>query len=247
MSPAFQAAQSGIRFPLSAPIYRFVMKLFPIACIDDFYQNPDDIREYALSLEYYPSDGGYPGKRTKAIHELDRSLFDHFCGRLMSLYYNFDNTQLNWNIGTYFQLIENMSEDKNSPKNSGWIHQDLGLVFAGIIYLTPGIDPSCGTSIFKLKNEQNYDTFDITVRSKFHTKQIDNNYDETIVKHNSQFIETARFDNYYNRLISFDSDVYHGVTNYYSSTEPRLTQVFFLYNLESSCQTPIERMRNVKR
>ena len=222
------------------------MSLFPTLCVDNFYDDADVIRNYALSLDYYPSDGGYPGKRTKPIHELDESFFQDFCIKFMSLYYDFEKTTANWNIGTYFQLIENFSSDKTSPKNTGWVHQDTEAIFAGLIYLTPEIDPSCGTSMFKLKDNLIHDAGDISVRHEFHANGIDNNYDEMIQKHNSQFVETMRFDNYYNRMISFDSSTYHGVNNFYSE-KPRLTQVFFVYNLQMNSKAPMERMKNVKR
>ena len=38
---------------------------FPITCYDNFYENPDYIREFALSLDYSPESGTFPGVRSK--------------------------------------------------------------------------------------------------------------------------------------------------------------------------------------
>ena len=116
------------------------MKKFPITCIDNFYKDPDKIREYALSLEYSPSNGQYPGKRTKSLNHLNPELFDEFSTKLIEVYYDLNICWAKWNLVTCFQLIEAQHEDSNSPKNLGWVHNDSGTLLNGIIYLTPEID-----------------------------------------------------------------------------------------------------------
>ena len=47
-------------------------KIFPILCQDDFFDNPDEIREYALSLDYKSDENGHwPGVRTRPLHEIN--------------------------------------------------------------------------------------------------------------------------------------------------------------------------------
>ena len=61
---------------------------------------------------------------------------------------------------------------------------------------------------------------------------------------NNKFTESIRVENVYNRIIMFEGGVYHGVPSYYSdNNEPRLTQVFFVKNLNSSVFSPIIRSR----
>ena len=55
--------------------------------------------------------------------------------------------------------------------------------------------------------------------------------------------ETIRFNNQYNRMIAFEGGIPHGVRSFHTTNEPRLTQVFFVYKLESSSPTPLVRMR----
>ena len=47
--------------------------MIPTSCIDNFYDDPDSIRDFALSLDYhYPNEEEfYPGMRTKCLSEID--------------------------------------------------------------------------------------------------------------------------------------------------------------------------------
>ena len=56
---------------------------FPTLCVDDFYINPEKVRDFALSLEYSKPEGIYPGERTKYLHEIDKKFFHQFCEKLL--------------------------------------------------------------------------------------------------------------------------------------------------------------------
>ena len=224
------------------------MKNFPVTCIDNFYKDPDKIREYALSLEYFQNDGRYPGKTTDHLSNLNPDLFNQFCCKLMGIYFDFTVSWANWDIHTYFQLIDSQHDDPLSPKNSGLIHLDDDKVMGGIIYLTPDIDASCGTSIFKINDNINRvhrlsDT-DKKIKSDFYKDGIDNNYDSMILNHNSKFKETGRFYNEYNRLVAFDGQTYHGVNSFYTKSQ-RLTQVFFVNDLTTNSSPPMVRVNSI--
>lgn len=219
------------------------MKHFPAICIDNFYSDPNQIRGFALSQKFYQEDGSYPGTRTKNIDELDRTLFDYFCNKLFSIFYNFDKSQVRWNVKTNFQLVSPFDPDPLSPKNTGWVHYDNNTVFAGIIFLNPIISPNCGTSLFDLKDPTKL--YKGSAKTDLYKNQIDNNYDKHIIEHNSAFIETARFNNLYNRLVAFDGQTAHGVNSYYNlhSSDFRLTQVFFIKEIKTDDMSPLERLR----
>jgi hypothetical protein len=220
------------------------MKNFPALCVDNFYEDPDKIRDFALSQKFTLTENGrYPGKRTDPIYMLKPKMFDQFCEKLFSIYYDFGKSQdVTWRVETNFQLIEPYSADKNSYKNVGWIHQDVDCIFAGIIYLNPSVDRSCGTSIFELKPDCEYD-HNQDKRKELYDAGIEDGYEEAIKKHNDCFVETIRFDNAYNRLVSFDGKSYHGANNFFNGDEPRLTQVFFVYEMYTTSFTPLDRMR----
>ena len=79
---------------------------FPSICVDNFYDNPDEVREFALSLDYSETENGkYPGKRTKSLDTISNEFFHSFCQRLFSVYYDFQ-IPISWKVSTQFQLIE---------------------------------------------------------------------------------------------------------------------------------------------
>jgi hypothetical protein len=216
------------------------MKNIPAMCVDEFYSDPDKIREFALSQTYYPSDtGNFPGSRTNGLQTLDEKLYKNFCNKLFSLFFDLEQTDVRYQVNTSFQLVQPMHLDPNSPKNLGWVHVDDNTIFAGVIFLTPDIDLNCGTSIFKLVDESKLDKSDS--KSRFYKDGTDLHYDERLQMHRSAYVETIRFNNIYNRMICFDMESAHSVNNYYSSKEPRLTQAFFVEKIEADVYPPILR------
>jgi len=218
---------------------------YPSMCVDNFYDDPDYVRNFALSQEFLADmKGRHPGLRTNAISELDPNLFRHFSERLMSLFFDLSNP-ITWNIQTHFQIIYPYDSNKDSPKNRGWIHIDVEGRgnFNGVIYLTPSINGDSGTSLFELKsNLHNY----IEDKRAFYSNGTDNDYDEKMIKHESCFEETVRFQNKYNRLVCFDADSWHRANGFFSDGMPRLFQIFFVRNIETSVASPCQRMRSFK-
>lgn len=223
------------------------MKKFPVTIVDNFYENPDLVRNYALSLPYQPSKiGGYPGSRTKLLSIENERFVKIFSKKLFSLFFDYETTNLVWNMETNFQKINSFSSEENDIKNSGWIHVDTDTVFAGVIYLNPNPKPNWGTSIYTLKPGESDDCPQKTKFLHYSGSKDFNENDYKIEKtiNNNKFAESVRIENVYNRLIIFEGGVPHGVPSYYSDDdEPRLTQVFFVKNLNSSVFSPIVRSR----
>lgn len=222
------------------------MKYFPVTILDNFYENPDFVRDYALSLEYFKSKtGNFPGERSKHISIINKNLFRLFCNKLFSIFFDPDIDKLSWNVDTNFQKISSFSNNKNDIKNSGWIHQDDEYLIGGLVYLNPNPNPNWGTSIYSLNNGME---LDCEYKNKLlHLSDQDfDEYEYTLEKtnHNNKFTETIRIENLYNRLILYDAKLFHGVPNYYSENgEPRLTQVFFVKSLVTSSSYPLIRSR----
>ena len=60
---------------------------YPISVVDNFYENPDRVRELALQEEFTQTKkGGFPGERTRPIHEINLGLFNFFNHKLFSIY-----------------------------------------------------------------------------------------------------------------------------------------------------------------
>lgn len=219
---------------------------FPALCIDNFYNNPDEVRNFALSLDYKKQPGNYPGERSELLHEVNPEFFSMFCEKLFSVFYNFNSDYIEWNVASSFQKIYPYSEDRNSPLNSGWYHEDSGSVAAGVIYLNPNSNLDAGTTIGKVENSEiDYD--DYSYRNRFYAgEDIDKlEYQRKVLNHNSKFNKTLEFKNVYNRLILYDTAYLHKETNFLANDyEPRLTQIFFIDRLEASSGTPINRVKN---
>jgi hypothetical protein len=216
---------------------------FPTTCIDNFYNDPDAIRRFALSLPYEKDDEGrWPGKRTKNLHTIDAEFFINFSKKLGSIFYVLEKTDIQFSIETCFQLIDPYSKDQRSPKNIGWIHYDIGVIFAGVIFLTPNIDKTCGTSLYRILPNPILDKSN--VKTNFYSKNLDEDYDHKILIHNSNFEETVKFANIYNRMICFDGKIPHKANNFFSKNfNSRLTQVFFVKNVVGQDSTPIQRQK----
>ena len=61
----------------------------PITCVDNFYSDPDKIRNLALGLEFEPAEKrfNFPGERTAHLFDVDKDFFDQFCEKLFSLFF----------------------------------------------------------------------------------------------------------------------------------------------------------------
>lgn len=220
---------------------------FPALCIDNFYNNPDEVRDFALSLDFKKQPGNYPGERSDYLYEVDQKFFNMFCKKLFSIFYNYNFDYIEWNVNTIFQKIYPYSEDRNSPLNSGWYHQDLHSVAAGVIYLNPNSNLDAGTTIGEINTLSEIDYDDYSYRNKLYAgENIDRlKYQKKILDHNSKFNKTLEFKNVYNRLILYDACYWHKETNFLANDyEPRLTQVFFIEKFEACSGSPIQRVGN---
>lgn len=223
------------------------MNLYPVAVIENFYENPDAIRQFALEQEFtycneVPSiDYVYPGCRTKDLSYLDTILFEKICRKLVSVFHNAEHDQMRWLITTSFQSV-------SEEYAEGVIHTDHNTVFAGVLYLTPNAPLSGGTSLFR-KNK----TFDET---KYQQALVEN---DTRFKageitmdtgYHSMFDEIVRVNNVYNTLIIYEGRHYHAANQFFGKTleDSRLAQVFFINKIDAQKQTvfPLNRTGAIK-
>jgi len=156
-------------------------KFWPVT-IDNFFDDPDEIRELGLRLlepdkvikkvEHSSVEGGrWPGYRSLRLGQIDKGLEQRITSKILSCYFNIDFEQIFWNYCEIrFNLIPSFDKDKNNLKNKGWIHRDgidprqlhypaddaIGAPeeLAGLIYLTPDIERDTGTSLFNMKKDK---------------------------------------------------------------------------------------------
>ena len=173
--------------------------------VDNFYKNPDKMREFALKQNFVENPKYHKGKRA-----IDSSFrfpelkiqFESILGKQIT---NWDMYEVN---GCFQYCI---AEDK------AVYHCDLQ-TYAGIIYLTPDAPPQAGTSFYRSK----------------HTKKMKLEEDDDIVfstgnYDSTQFELVDTVGNLYNRLILFDAKMFHAAPVYFGNQlkNGRLFQLFF--------------------
>ena len=209
------------------------MKYFPTICVDNFFNNPDKVRAFALGLEYTTSSEMYAGKRSAELADINKDFFEVFCHRVLTILSADRDIEI-VKISARFQKIPRISTT-HPELNQGWVHDDGENIFAGIIYLDPTPNPDSGTSLYSLN--EGCDAVDPALseikRSLYRGSLEDEQVAvDAIKKHNGKFTETARFNNVYNRLVAYDASVFHKA-NSYDNDEDRLTLVFFLQEYQA--------------
>jgi len=223
-------------------------KFFSV-CIDDFFLNPDKIREWGLSLDKTPSgDGSWPGVRSDKLFRVNDMVNQNIVCKIMSAYFDLNYVSFGWtHSDAYIQQIPKMSV------NEGWVHRDTSgdtgdLDLAGLIYLTPDADPNGGTSLMRLKPEYRNKLVTQTKPEKhlYYTggKISDEDYTEGLKRNNDKFYETVRFQNIYNRLIIYDAQEFHRANSFDVGDSDRLTFVFFIGGISCDTLLPKERVIN---
>jgi hypothetical protein len=172
---------------------------------DDFYSNPDEVREFALNQEF-DIQNNFPGKRTKTFlnestKEGLQKMLEPFAGKV-----------LNWNevngLTGSFQCTNSLDRS--------WIHVDNYNTWAGVCYLTPDAPVSSGTGLFKHKASNTMYNLN---------RELDGETQDM-----TKWELVDRIGNLYNRLILYRADIYHTSLDYFGNSleNGRLFQVFFL-------------------
>ena len=176
--------------------------------VDNFYEDVDSVRNFALSLDFQYNKKYHKGKRTNEVYKFD-GLKERFESILNCEIRNWWNHDVN---GCFQSCIggEQLVYHCDSQE------------YAGIIFLTPDAPPQSGTSFYRSRH---------TKKMKF------NLYDENefnIVFKNG-FLDSTEFElvdvvgNVYNRLVLFDAKMIHAASNYFGNNlnNGRLFQIFF--------------------
>lgn len=220
------------------------MHIIPLTVVDKFFEDPDSVREWALTLPYFTDEKGrWPGARTPALHDINPEFVEYFSKKFFSLFFNFELENVNWSMDLCFHQID-------KSYGQGWIHQDESTRIAGIVYLSPNADIRGGTSIYAKHSEAVFaknKKDSLMSKVDFYTNR--SGTLDSIEPHRqniaSEFVETVKINNVYNRLIAYDGHLHHAANDYLEEKEnTRLTLVFFVTHLKAD-KTPIHRMRSI--
>jgi hypothetical protein len=208
------------------------MNLYPVTIVENFYENPDAVRAYALKQKYeYLTDRKnaeyvFPGSRTLDIFDLDKKLQENILKKFISIFHNTEYDLMRWAVSTNFQSV-------TEEYGQGVIHTDENTILAAVLYLTPDAPLESGTSLFKPNNTFNQDKYQLALdegAARFRSGEIvmDTSY-------HSMFDEIVRVNNIYNTLIIYEGRHYHAANKFFGKSleDSRLSQVFFINRIDA--------------
>ncbi len=203
-----------------------------LICRDNYFDDPDSVVEMSKSLNYARSTY-FPGKRTGNLLGFEdpyiKNFADWFANRIS--HDVFPGISM-YELYLCFHIYEKCPDPKF---NKGLIHNDYGNL-AGLVYLTPGEENiNTGTSIFASDNaitDAKELPTDAEAMKQFYL--YDKITPEFILgfENNRQSFEsreTIRVGNKFNRLIAYDSKMWHRPNSFSTeSNTPRLALLFFV-------------------
>lgn len=173
--------------------------------VDNFYSNPDDIRNYALTQVEYEQDlRWYKGFRSKTTYRPDglKEAFEHIIGQRII---DFESC-----YNGVFQIMISSDPQVYHYDTQKW---------AAMIYLTPDAPLESGTRLHRSRRNLTRHRDDINADDAFR----------------GDFYDSTQFDiadsacNIYNRLVIMDAGCFHSAGPYFGNTleTGRLTHLFF--------------------
>ena len=220
------------------------MHYYPITLIDNFYENPDEVRAFALTQEFKfcheikDITYTFPGSRTEDLSIIHPDLFQKSCQKLTSIFHNYEHDVMRWSITSCFQSV-------TEEFGSGVIHHDANTVFAAVLYLTPHPAKNSGTTLYK--EGSNFDS------SRYQQSLIQNdlrfkNKEPINQSYHEMFDEIVTVHNVYNSLIFYEGHHHHAANQFFGENlvTSRLAQVFFAQRVDATQESSFPLLRAKK-
>ncbi len=203
-----------------------------VIVVDDFYENPLEVREWVLTPEFNIT-GHYPGSRTKPflteeIKQRIESFVEPFSGKITA--WSDESNYFNANGCFQYTLETDVS----------WMHTDDNVTdWAGVLYLTPDAPLDSGTGLYRFNDG-----------TRFAAES-----DETHMAliHQSAGTMDAwdivdQIGNVFNRLILFNAQHWHRSMEYFGDSKEngRLFQLFFFSTEQRLTNNILPRSENSK-
>lgn len=182
-------------------VFQLTNELPNTIIVDNFYQDPDAVRDFALQQDFCIS-GNYPGKRTKSFGTLKlKERFEKLIGKKI----------VHW-PGYYNGSFQYCQQGMKS-----WIHRD-GTQYSAIIYLSPDPPLQSGTSIYRHISSG---LSRCSIQEEDMLRDCASNYEE--------WEKINTYGNLYNRCVIFCGKYSHQSDEYFGNSleNSRLFQIFF--------------------
>lgn len=192
--------------------------------VDNFYQDPDSVRDYALSVEYQEDKvRNWPGRDSE--HEHGKEELTEVCSDIVGM----ELTTKSCNKCSYFRrtkIGQHGTQDVHFDPNPG-------LVWAGVIYLTPTLHPTGGTKFWKHKRT-GWEFAPGRAEAEQHGIQSHGDMVDFFNiegKDRSKWIETDNIAFKYNRLVMFNPFMWHSNGEWFGTDDQsaRLVQLLFFH------------------
>lgn len=200
-----------------------------ILVLDNFLEFPTIVREWAVNQEFYNAKQfsemcgqhtDWPGKRTKHVVELDQNYADKILTRVANIAGSYFGMR-NISIRSYFQ---------STTKDDGdsWVHQDNDVKLAALLYLNPEPPPNSGTTLYRCKDVDKWQSF-MQTGDGYNTLKTINRLENKDL-YDGLFEPVDVIGNVFNRLVIYPGTEYHKSNDYFGDNvfNGRLTQVFFI-------------------
>lgn len=183
--------------------------------VDDFYADPDLIREYAMNNLNFNHSDYHKGKRSsdRFILEGTKEKFEQIIGRKVT----------NWNHAEYANGVFQYCTSQDPIV----YHVDTQ-TYAAMVFLTPNAPLETGTAFYKSK---------VTGATEFNDASDLEEFNKTFkgVSNELNFFDKTQYEvmdtaaNVYNRLVLFNSKRIHAATQYFGDAieNARFFQLFF--------------------
>ena len=195
--------------------------------VDNFLDHPDAVRAYALKVNYEFYGGkNWPGRDSSETH--GQKEMTEACSEVVGM----KLVAKPENKCSYFRCSE------IGQHGSQHIHFDPnpGLIWAGVLYLTPTFHPTGGTKFWKHKETgwEMSPTNEEGAKYGIHTTQDMVNFFNTEGKDESKWICTDNISFKYNRLVMFNPYLWHSNGDLFGTTheDARLVQLFFFHGAD---------------
>jgi hypothetical protein len=187
-----------------------------IVVVDDFLQNPDMLRSFALKLQYREDLRYFRGQRstTRYLSDALKLRFERLLGKKITKWREHEaNGVFQFCIGGNQQVFHSDSQQ-----------------YAAVLYLTPDAPPEGGTWLLRSKETGLRVVTEATAREI----QLDVNQAMLLTYEGKLLDPTAWYivdsiGNVYNRLVLWDAHYIHAAGEYFGNTinNGRLFQIFF--------------------